>query len=284
MRKSDLIARGNLSSLWPGPFGGGDFVSGRGRPGFLPAGTSGVEEPRRTRTRYLAAVALALGYSATVACSNGAGAPAAPSPGLSASLRSTPSTPATSEPTTTPGTGQTKPGIKLLAVPRPDGSFDVTENLMLPEATDILPLQLPASGEHLPGVMARTTPRVTNLKLVADDQSVPLETTTMTAGDYIPLTVQATRIQLTYRLSGSTVRALPLPSPSTRAGAVIRPLTASADSTLPTDVAVTSGLLNAVCPLLPEPRCAVGDPPDLTVRPGIPAGKALVVLQLNLPR
>lgn len=195
-----------------------------------------------------------------------------------------PSSAATPEPTTTPGTSQTKPGIKLTAVPRADGSFDITENVMLPEATDILPVQLPASGEHLPGMMARTTPRVTNLKLLADDQSVPLDNTTMTAADYIPLTVPATRIQLTYRLSGSTVRAQPLPSPSTRAGAAIRPLTAGADGTLPTDVAVTSGLLNAVCPLMTETRCAVGDPPNLTIQPDIPASKALVVLQLNLPR
>ena len=195
-----------------------------------------------------------------------------------------PSAAATPEPTTTPGTGQTKPGIKLTAVPRADGSFDITENVMLPEATDILPLQLPASGEHLPGMMARTTPHVTNLKLLADDQSVPLDNTTVTAADYIPLTVPATRIQLTYRLSGSTVRAQPLPSPSTRAGAAIRPLTAGTDGTLPTDVAVTSGLLNAVCPLMTETRCAVGDPPNLTIQPDIPASKALVVLQLNLPR
>ncbi|WP_238153220.1 hypothetical protein [Kribbella speibonae] len=241
-----------------------------------------MEESRRTRTRYLTTVALLLGYSATVACSTGSNGPAAPSPGLGSSGQPAPITSAS--PTPTPGTGETKPGIALTAVPRPDGSFDITENLMLPEATDILPVQLPASGEHLPGIMARTAPRVTNLKLLADNQSVRLETTTLTAADYLPLTAAATRIQLTYRLSGSTVRALPLPSPSTRAAAAIRPLTAGTDSTLPTDVTVTGGLLNAVCPLMTETRCAVGDPPDLTIQPDIPAGKALVVLQLDLPR
>ena len=240
-----------------------------------------MAESRRTRTRYLAAFALLLGYSASVACSAGSAGPAAPSPGLGGTALSASPTP---QPTTTPGTGQTKPGIKLTAVPRADGSFDVTENLMLPEATDNLLLQLPASGEHLPGMMARTTPHVTNLKLLANDQSVPLESTTLTASDYIPLTAPATRLQLTYKLSGSTVRAQPLPSPSTRAGAAIRPLTASADGTLPTDMTVTDGLLNAVCPLLTETRCAVGDPPNLTIQPDIPASKALVVLQLNLPR
>ncbi|RZT15472.1 hypothetical protein EV649_6265 [Kribbella sp. VKM Ac-2569] len=240
-----------------------------------------MEEPRRTRTRYLAAVALVLGYSAAVACSDGSGAPVAPSPGVSGSL---PSATVTSAPQTTvaPSAEQAKPGIKLTAVPRPDGSFDITENVRLPAATDRVPLQLPGSGEHLPGMMARTTPLVTGLKLLADDKPVPLKKTTITGADFVPLSVRATRIVLTYKLSGSTVRATP--SQTSRAGAAIRPLTASAASAMPTDITITSGLLNVVCPLLDEPRCAVGDPPRLTVRPGIPAGKALVVLQLNLPR
>ncbi|TCC04511.1 hypothetical protein E0H45_35410 [Kribbella soli] len=231
------------------------------------------------RARYLVTVALVLGYSATAACSDGSQAPAAPSPGVSGSLPSAPASPPVAS---QPATNQTKPGIKLTAVPLPDGSFDVTENLVLPEATGRLPLQLPASGKNLPGMMAPTTPRVTNLKVAANGRSVPLGNTTITGAGFVRLPPGATKIQLTYRLSGSTVRATP--SGSTRAGAAISPLTASVESTLPTDLTITSGLLNVVCPLLDEPRCAVGDPPRLTVRPAIPAGKALVVLQLNLPR
>ncbi|MER7245943.1 hypothetical protein [Kribbella sp. NPDC000426] len=238
-----------------------------------------MEETGRTGVRILAAVALVLGYSATVACSHAGTLPVAPSPGLNSS-RPSGSTP-TARPTT-PGPGETVPGIQLIAVPHRDGSFDMTENVMLPTATDILPLQLPSPGDHLPGMMARTTPRVTNLKVVADDQTVPIADTTVTAADDLPLTVSATRIRLTYTLSGSAV--LASPSTSTRAGAAIRPLTTGAGATLPTDVTVTSGLLNAICPLLPETRCAVGDPPILGIQAGIPASKALVVLQLDLPR
>ncbi|WP_130446061.1 hypothetical protein [Kribbella rubisoli] len=238
-----------------------------------------MEETGRTGVRILAAVALVLGYSATVACSSIAAIPVAPSPGLN-SARPSGSAPTARQ--TTPGPGETVPGIQLIAVPHRDGSFDMTENVMLPEATDILPLQLPSSGDHLPGMMARTTPRVTNLKVIADDQTVPIENTTVTAADDLPLTVSATRIRLTYTLSGSAV--LASPSTSTRAGAAIRPLTSAAGGTLPTDVTVTSGLLNAICPLLTETRCAVGDPPILGIQPGIPASKALVVLQLDLPR
>jgi hypothetical protein len=248
-------------------------------PGFLPERTSGVEETGRTRVRILATVALVLGYSATVACSGAGALPVAPSPGLNSSR------PSGSAPTprpTTLGPGETVPGIQLIAVPQRNGSFDMTENVMLPAATDILPLQLPSSGDHLPGMMAPTTPRVTNLKVVADDQAVPIQHTTVTAPGDLPLTVSATRIKLTYTLSGSAV--LASPSTSTRAGAAIRPLTSAAGGSLPTDVTVTSGLLNAICPLLTETRCAVGDPPILGIQPGIPASKALVVLQLDLPR
>ncbi|WP_427886252.1 hypothetical protein ACQHIV_26875 [Kribbella sp. GL6] len=226
----------------------------------------------RTAVRSLTAVALLLGYGAAAACSGGSAVPTAPSPGLDSAR------PAAS-PT---ATGSTTPGVGLTVVPRSDGSFDMTEDLRLSAATDVLQLQLPASGAQLPGLMSPTNPQVTNLNVIADDQSVPLTETTLDGPDYIPLIAAATRIRLTYRLSGSAVLATPSRSP--RAGAVVRPLTASADGSLPTDVTVTSGLLNAVCPLLPEPRCAVGDPPHLAIEPGIPAGKALVVLQLDLPR
>ena len=232
-----------------------------------------MDSRRLSGARCLAAVALALGYSAAVACSDRSAVPTAPSPGLG-SVR--PASPATRSP------GPTRPGIELTVVPLPDGSFDMTENLRLPAATDVLQLQLPVSGAQLPGMMSPTTPRVTNLQVFADGQSVPLENTTVPGAADIPLTVAASKIQLTYRLSGSTV--LATPSRPNRAGAAIRPLTASAEGTLPTDITVTSGLLNAVCPLLTEPRCAAGDPPHLTIRSGIPAARALVVLQLDLPR
>ncbi|MEU4193183.1 hypothetical protein AB0E69_14900 [Kribbella sp. NPDC026611] len=226
----------------------------------------------------MTAVALLLALSATAACS-GAVSPVAPSPGIDSR---TPSDTTPQATPSTPGPGETRPGIRLTAVPRPDGSFDVTEDVMLPQATGILQLQLPASGEHLPGMMSRTTPIVTNLKVLADGTSVPLQNTTVTGADYLPLTTAATRIRMTYRLSGSVV--LATPSESQRAGAALRPLAGITEGTLPTNVAVTTGLLNAVCPLLTEPRCAVGDPPRLSIQSGIPANKALVVLQLDLPR
>jgi len=244
--------------------------------------TSGAGELRRAGVRVLAAVALTVGFGATAACSGNTARPVAPSPGIDSGRPGT--TLVSPSPTTTvsPGPGVTKPGIRLKVVPQTDGSFDITEDVMLPEATNILQLQLPDSGEHLPGMMAKTTPKVTNLKVTAGDDPVPVEDTTVTAPEDLPLTTAASRIRLTYTLLGSVVRSTP--SKPERAGAAIRPLTSATEGTLPTDLTVTSGLLNAVCPLLIETRCATGDPPDLGILPDIPAGKALVVLQLNLPR
>lgn len=261
-------------------------MSGRGSPGdatgpeFLPDLTSGVGELKRAGVRVLAAVALTVGFGATAACSGNTARPVPPSPGIdSVRPRTTAVSPSA---TASTGPGVTKPGIRLNVVPRTDGSFDVTEDVMLPEETNILQLQLPDSGEHLPGMMVATTPKVTNLNVTADNDPVPLEDTTVTAPEDLPLTTAASRIHLTYRLLGSAVRSNP--SKPERAGAAIRPLTSTIEGTLPTDLTVTSGLLNAVCPLLIETRCATGDPPDLGIQPDIPAGKALVVVQLNLPR
>ncbi|WP_460666272.1 hypothetical protein [Kribbella swartbergensis] len=171
----------------------------------------------------------------------------------------------------------------MLVVPRPDGSFDIAEDVMLPKATNILQIQLPPSGEQLPGMMTRTAPAATDLRLLANGANVPLSSSEITGTTDVPLTPAATSLRLRYRLNGSTVRRTP--SKPERAASAIRPLTSLADGELPTDVTVSGGaLLNAVCPLLTETRCAVGNPPRLSVLPGIRADKALVVLQLDLPQ
>ena len=254
------------------------------RPEFLPIVSTGVEDLRRRRAsgvRWLATAALTLGLSATAACSPDVAGPVAPSAGLTGSVPAPPAS--TGPPGVSPGPGSTKPGIRLNAVPLPDGSFDITEDVMLPRATNILQVQLPNSGEELPGMMTKTSPIATNLKMQANGVHIPLATSSVTGTTDVPLTTAATNLRLTYRLSGSTVRRTE--SKPERASSAIRPLTAITDAGLPTNLTITGGaLLNAVCPLLTETRCAVGDPPKLSVLQGIPADKALVVLQLDLPQ
>lgn len=252
---------------------------------FLPIDPSGVEDLRRRRASgawWLATAALTLGLSATAACSPDVAGPVAPSPGQDGSPPTQVSTTPPGQ-TTSPGPGATRPGIKMVVVPRPDGSFDVTETVMLPRATNILQVHLPESGEQLPGMMTKTSPKATGLRMIANGQTVPLATNEVTGAMDLPLTTAATSLRLTYRLSGSTVRRTP--AKPERAASAIRPLTAISDGGLPTDLSVSGGeLLNVVCPLLIETRCAVGNPPKLSVLQGIPADKALVVLQLDLPQ
>jgi len=220
-----------------------------------------------------AALILALG-----GCSEGP-APVQPSPGVGDTEVIPP--PGQSESPETPGPGATTPGIRLTAVPRTDGSFDMVEDVLLRAPADVVQLQVPTSGETLPGMMTKTAPRASDLQLLADDQVIPLDTSTVETTRDLPLPFAATKLRLTYRLTGTTVRRTP--QRPERAVAALRPLYVTALGTLPTTISVSSPLLNAVCPLLPETRCAAGDPPDLRIKPDIPAGRALVVIQLDLP-
>ena len=223
--------------------------------------------------------ALLVGLMATTACSSELAEPTPPSPGpLQAGSGVAPVQP----PPTAEGPGLTAPGIRLTAVPRGDGSFDVTEEVVLRSSTDTLQLRLPQSGERLHGLMARTKPEASSLRIVADGDPVPLPDTNVKAARDLPLDPAATELKLTYRLSGSSARSLP--SRVGRALAAISPLTAATDGTLPTNLTVSGGgLLNAACPLMTETRCAVGEPPGLGIQQGLPADRALAVLQLDLP-
>jgi hypothetical protein len=130
--------------------------------------------------------------------------------------------------------------------------------------------------------MTATQPKVSSLTVTADGDPVPIDQTALTGSRDLPMITAPTKFKLTYRLNGSVVRMIP--STTGRASAAIKPLTATVDGTLPTDLIVSGGgLRNAVCPLLTETRCAVGEPPGMAVQPGIPADEALVVLQLDLP-
>ncbi|MEI8408130.1 MULTISPECIES: hypothetical protein [unclassified Kribbella] len=237
--------------------------------------------------RWLATAALTLGLSATAACSPDIAGPVAPSPGT-VTIPTTPATPTSTtrpgqaSPTTT-GPGATRPGIRMVVVPLPDGSFNITEDVMLSRATNILQLQLPASGEQLPGMMTKTSPHATGLRMTTNGTTIPLANSEVNKPTDVPLTSAVSSLRLTYRLTGSTVRRTP--AKPERAASAIRPLTAVSEGGLPTNLTISGGdLLNAVCPLLPQPLCAVGDPPNLSVLQGIPADKALVVLQLDLPQ
>src|SRR5690349_7344453 len=156
--------------------------------------------PQRKRALLVATLVLVLG-----GCSDGSG-PVSPSPSADDTIAIPPPGSSDSE---TPGPGVTTPGIQLTAAPRTDGSFDIVEEVLLPEATDTLHVQVPTSGELLPGLMTKTAPRASDLQLLADDSEVPLDTTTVETTRDLTLTAPATKLRLTYRLTGTTVRRTP---------------------------------------------------------------------------
>jgi hypothetical protein len=180
------------------------------------------------------------------------------------------------------GPGLTAPGIRLTAEPRWDGSFAMTEAVVLRNATDTVPLTLPDVEAGLPALRG-TEPLVVSFSAVADGEPVVLAPAQVDSATALPLFTAVSHLVLRYRLTGTTIRSTP--SGPLRALALLAPLTATADGTLPTNVVVVAGagLRNAYCPRLREPRCAVGAYPVLSVRPQIPAELAVVVLQLDLP-
>ncbi|WP_328988979.1 hypothetical protein OG394_22385 [Kribbella sp. NBC_01245] len=217
----------------------------------------------------LVLVALTPGLSAATSCDPPVTAPTAPSPSAA-----TPS--ATGGPKVP---GPNGAGIRLLVTPRPDGSFVVTERVVLRRPVSTLPLRLP-DVKQAKGAVIR--PAAVDLKVSADDVAVAAAPIVVTSSTELVLGTPGTVIEFRYRLTGTTWRAEP--SPPGRVLSLITPLAAGADETLPTVILVGSGLRNASCPELPEPRCAFGAQPHLTVQPDIPAGQATVILQLDLPK
>jgi hypothetical protein len=158
--------------------------------------------------------------------------------------------------------------------------MDIVETVVLRSAVDHVPLNLPPVRSAV-RALRRSEPSAVSLRGVADGRPLVLAPTEVREGIDLPMYGLVTRLELRYRLTGATARSKP--SRPRRALAVVAPLTATADPTLPTTIHVTGAvLLNAFCPRLTEPLCAVGDPPRLSVRPRISAQDAVVVLQLDV--
>jgi hypothetical protein len=211
-------------------------------------------------------------------CQSGVSVPVAPSPGIrSASGEAL----GAAVPAPNSGPGINAPGIWLTVTPRVDGDLDVTEQVLLREPTTTLRLRPPSAGSTSPA-LARSKPAAVEVEVVADGHIVPLEPDQVRGARDLSLTTEVSRLEISYRLIGATVRSMP--SSARRALAVVAPLVAPTDGTLPTGVVLDGpGLRNANCPRLPEPRCATGEYPRMGIRREIPAELATAVMQLDLP-
>jgi hypothetical protein len=193
------------------------------------------------------------------------------------------------QPTTKPTTkgnvpGITAIGIHLIATPRVDGSFEVSETTIFaaPRSDVILSPPRPTDGG---APFAAATPVAEQVQLTAGGQPVAVGAAgRLTRTEQILLPAEVTRIELRYQLTGATVRSIP--SVTGRALALLSPLTSVADQTLPAALTIRGpSVRNLICPLLPPAKrqCAptTGQP---GVLPRLVARNAVVIVQLDLPK
>lgn len=197
-------------------------------------------------------------------------------------MRTTP--PSTAKPLPK-GPGTTQPGILLMASPLRDGSFDIAEIVKLPHATSSVrlgPPNLTLAGKRF----ANAKPLATQVQVSADNQPVLVPGGRVSRQIEVALLAPAKRIELRYTLSGITIRSMP--SPAGRALTAISPLVKGEPRDLPV-VAMVSGstVLNIQCPArspLLKQACSVGRPPRIRVDGKLPWGKALIIVQFDLPK
>lgn len=239
-----------------------------------------TESDRRAIGRVLLGVALVVGLGVlAVAFQNTA--PVRPAPEAPPGAAVTPSR-RTAPPT--PSAPPPAPGIRLVATPRSDGAFDVVETVTVRTPTDRLVLSPPfvARTEAAFTALRAFLPRADSVVVRASGRSVPLRPATVVTRRVVLLATPANRIELRYRLTGSTIRSTP--SKPGRALGLIAPLAAEVDGSLPTMLTIGRAR-NLFCPLL-EPaqqRCAGVYRKGLTSQPGLTAVDATVVVQLDLP-
>lgn len=210
--------------------------------------------------------------------------PSSGAPSSSVLPSSSPSADRGSPPTGRPlaGPGITEPGIQLIASPASDGSFDVSELVLLPVPQTELLLRPPPISQAGNEFRSRS-PVATAIQLTAGDQPVILPSDTLRAALTVPLASSERRFELRYQLSGVTIRSTP--SKAGRALAAIGPLTGVVAADLPVAVTVIgNGVRNLECRqlALDERPCASGELPELRVNRVLRWQESVVVVQLDL--
>lgn len=182
------------------------------------------------------------------------------------------------------GPGLSEPGLLLSAQLRPDGDFEVSEIVLLPEPVTGVRLAAPQITELSDG-LAEASPTARTVQLSAGGQPIPVDPAEVTGPVQVTLPSGATGYELRYSLSGVTVRT----SRSTpgRALSGLTPLSDALPDDLAVQVVVTGDVVrNLTCPLLEgEARsCARSGPDGSVVVPDLTFAEAAVLLQVDLER
>jgi hypothetical protein len=200
-------------------------------------------------------------------------------------------TPTPSEPTATQppapaesgtGPGVTSPGIRLVATPNTDGTFEVSESVFFRKPRTTVSLAAPSSKSGGP-TFVRNAPRADMVQLSAQNQPV-LAGPVNGYAKPVKLPMATSRIELRYVLAGATVRSMP--SVAGRALGLLAPLAAATDRTLPVRIEVGGpSVRNLICPRrAPNLRQCAGAGANLGVAPLMSAAIAFVIVQYDLPK
>lgn len=182
------------------------------------------------------------------------------------------------------GPGTTDAGIYLTATPASDGTFDVSEMVVLAKPADTITIQ-PPDVAGLGGDFGQAQPRASQVQVSAGDQPVVIPEGSLESVTTVGLTTPVDAYELRYQLSGVTMRSVP--STAGRALGALGPLTAGVPGDLPVQIAVNgTSVRNLQCPSLrlSQQACATGELPRLRVNQSLPLRTAIVVVQLDLPR
>ncbi|MBW8172655.1 hypothetical protein K0651_06270 [Ornithinimicrobium sp. Arc0846-15] len=182
------------------------------------------------------------------------------------------------------GPGVSEPGLLLIAAPLPDGTWDVSEQVMLAKPTTSLTLA-PADISRAGSQFGFARPEATSVQVSVGEQPVviPEARVIEQVSADIPST---TRFEISYRLDGATVTTVP--STARRGIGAIMPVTSGLDPDLPVVVMVVGEtVLSLSCPelSLSERNCgtAAGDEAMILAEP-LPFGAAVVAAQIDIPR
>lgn len=211
-----------------------------------------------------------------------------PSPAEPTTPEATPTEPTASAAPSPPaglpaGPGTTEPGVLVRATPLSDGSFDVAELVLYAAPVTAVALRPPsiAQGGH---EFAALQPWASDVQVSAGDDVAMVPDGRVAVPVTVTLEAPTRRVELRYRLRGVTVRSLP--SRAGRALAALSPITAASPGGRVAFATPGAAVRNLQCPTLPlaEQACAAGSSPRLHVEGSLPWSKALVLVQLDLPR
>ena len=199
-------------------------------------------------------------------------------------------TPAPSTPTPTPtpraaaatGSGVSSPGIRLVAMPNTDGTFEVSESVFFRGPRSTVNLAAPSARWGGP-TFARKAPRADMVQLSAQGQPVLAGAVSVYAKP-VKLRTATNKIELRYVLAGATVRSIP--SVAGRALGLLAPLAATTDRTLPVRIEIVGpSVRNLICPRrAPNVQQCAGTGANLGIAPLMSAAIAIVIVQYDLPK